>query len=150
MRGDRILGTLLFLLAVVYGWEAAHFPEPFGTAEAVGPETFPLLLSVLLGIGSLYLLIRPDPDAPWPGPAMLAELGFVLVVLALFALLLQPAGFVPATTLMVSMLCWRMGARPLASLGTGVGSAVAVFVLFNFGLELHLPAGILEFDLWKP
>lgn len=146
MIGDRILGVLLLLLAVSYGWEAAHFPEPFGGAEAVGPETFPILLSVILGISSLYLIVRPDADEAWPHLAMLGELAFVLVVLAIFATLLQPVGFIPATTLMVGLLCWRMGAKPLASLLTGVGSAVVVFVLFNFMLELHLPAGLLQLN----
>jgi putative tricarboxylic transport membrane protein len=45
---------------------------------------------------------------------------------------------------MVSVLCWRMGAKPLPSVFTGVGSAVVVYVLFNFLLELHLPAGLLK------
>ena len=62
MIGDRILGIALLLLAVVYGWEAAMFPEPFGGSEAVGPETFPLILAVVLGLSSIYLLVRPDED----------------------------------------------------------------------------------------
>lgn len=144
MIGDRILGIALLLLAVVYGWEAAMFPEPFGGSEAVGPETFPLILSVILGLSSIYLLVRPDEDEEWPHLKMLAELGFVLLILAVFTLMLQPVGFIPATTLMVSVLCWRMGAKPLPSIVTGVGSAVVVYVLFNFLLELHLPAGLLK------
>ncbi|GGO82008.1 membrane protein [Marinobacterium nitratireducens] len=146
MIGDRILGVLLLLLAVAYGWEAAHFPEPFGGAEAVGPETFPIMLSIILGLSSLYLIVRPDADEPWPHLAMLGELAFVLVILAIFATMLQPVGFIPATTLMVGVLCWRMGARPLPAFLTGIGSAVVVFVLFNFMLELHLPAGLLDLN----
>jgi putative tricarboxylic transport membrane protein len=146
MIGDRILGVVLLLLAVVYGWEAAMFPEPFGGTEAVGPETFPLMLAVILGLSSIYLLVRPDEDEPWPHLKMLAELGFVLLVLVVFTLMLQPVGFIPATTFMVGLLCWRMGAKPIPSFVTGIGSAVVVYVLFNFLLELHLPAGLLKLN----
>ncbi|MCG7601525.1 tripartite tricarboxylate transporter TctB family protein, partial [Halomonas sp. McH1-25] len=31
----------MLVLAVAYGWGATQFPEPFGGAESVGPETFP-------------------------------------------------------------------------------------------------------------
>lgn len=147
MIGDRLFGILMLLLAVAYGWEASQFPEPFGGAEVVGPETFPLMLSVILGLSSVYLIVRPDPDQPWPGTKILLDLAFVLVVLMVFAALLAPLGFVPATILMVSVLSWRMGARPLPALWTGVGSALVVYVLFNFVLELHLPAGILKFAM---
>ena len=64
--GDRILGLGLLVLAVAYGWVAQQWPEPFGGAEAVGPETFPTILSVVLVVGSLYLMVKPDPDAQWP------------------------------------------------------------------------------------
>lgn len=144
MIGDRILGILLLLLAVVYGWEASQFPVPFGGAEEVGPETFPLMLSVILGLSSIYMIVKPDPDQEWPGVKTLLDLGFVLLVLMIFSAMLAPVGFVISTTLMVGVLCWRMGARPMAAGLTGIGSAVVVYVLFNFVLELHLPAGILE------
>jgi putative tricarboxylic transport membrane protein len=99
---------------------------------------------VVLGLSSIYLLVRPDEDEKWPHMKMLAELGFVLLILAVFTLMLQPVGFIPATTLMVSVLCWRMGPKPLPAVFTGAGSAVGVYVLFNFLLELHLPAGLLK------
>jgi putative tricarboxylic transport membrane protein len=37
-----------------------------------------------------------------------------------------------------------MGAAPKRAFLTGLGSAVVVFVLFNYGLSLSLPAGLLE------
>ena len=46
--GDRILGLGLLVLAVAYGWAAQKWPEPFGGAETVGPETFPTMLAVVL------------------------------------------------------------------------------------------------------
>ncbi|MCG8521202.1 MAG: tripartite tricarboxylate transporter TctB family protein [Pseudomonadales bacterium] len=142
--GDRILGLGLLVLAVAYGWAAQQWPEPFGGAEGVGPETFPTILSVVLVAGSLYLMIKPDPDARWPVGKSALELLVSVLVLVVYALLLEPLGFVIATTLAVGTLSWRMGAAPKRAFLTGLGSAVVVFVLFNYGLSLSLPAGPLE------
>lgn len=142
--GDRMLGLGLLVLAVAYGWAAQQWPEPFGGAEAVGPETFPTILSLVLAAGSLYLMIRPDPDAQWPLGKSALELVVSVLVLVVYALLLEPLGFVIATTLAVGTLSWRMGADPRRAFATGLGSAVVVFVLFNYGLSLSLPAGLLE------
>lgn len=142
--GDRILGLGLLVLAVAYGWAAQQWPEPFGGAETVGPETFPTMLAVVLVAGSLYLMIKPDPDGQWPVGKSAFELVISLVVLVVYTLLLEPLGFVIATTLAVGTLSWRMGAAPRPAFLTGLLSAVVVFVLFNYGLSLSLPAGLLE------
>jgi len=142
--GDRILGLGLLVLAVAYGWVAQQWPEPFGGAEGVGPETFPTILAVVLVAGSIYLMIKPDPDAEWPLGKSALELVVSVVVLLVYALLLEPLGFIIATTLAVGTLSWRMGATPTRAFVSGLLSAVLVFVLFNYGLSLSLPAGLLE------
>ena len=142
--GDRLLGLGLMVLAVAYGWVAQQWPEPFGGAETVGPETFPTILAVVLVAGSIYLMVKPDPDAQWPLGRSAVELVVSLVVLVVYAMLLEPLGFVISTTLAVGTLSWRMGAPTRNAFLTGLISAVVVFVLFNYGLALSLPAGILE------
>lgn len=142
--GDRILGLGLMVLAVVYGWVAQQWPEPFGGAETVGPETFPTILAVVLVAGGIYLMIKPDPDAQWPLGKSTLELVVSLLVLVVYAMLLEPLGFIISTTLAVGTLSWRMGANPRSAFLTGLISALVVFVLFNYGLSLNLPAGLLE------
>lgn len=142
---DRIFGVLMIALAVAYGWGATQFPEPFGGAEAVGPETFPLLLAVVLALSSLYMIVRPDPDNAWPWSRTGVELIIAVVVLILYAMLLEPLGFIISTTLAVGTLCWRMGAPPVKAYVTGAVSGVVVFLLFNFALDLALPLGLLSF-----
>jgi len=58
VANDRIFGILMIVLAVAYGWGTTQFNEPFGGAEAVGPETFPRLLAVVLALSSLYMIVR--------------------------------------------------------------------------------------------
>ncbi|WP_028671472.1 tripartite tricarboxylate transporter TctB family protein [Saccharospirillum impatiens] len=144
--GDRILGLALFVLAVTYGWVAQQWPPPFGGHEAVGPETFPTILAVILAGSSLYLMFKPDPDANWPVGRTAGELVAAMVILVLYAFVLERLGFVIATTLAVGSLCWRMGAKPKMAFLIGLISAVSVFLLFNNLLELSLPGGLLEFD----
>lgn len=141
--GDRILGLCLLVLAVAYGWVAQQWPEPFGGAEGVGPETFPTMLAIVLVVGSLYLMIKPDADAQWPVGRSALELVISIIVLVVYALLLEPLGFIISTTLAVGVLSWRMGAPPKGSFVTGLVSAVVVFGLFNYGLSLSLPNGLL-------
>lgn len=142
--GDRLLGIGLMVLAVAYGWVAQQWPEPFGGAETVGPETFPTILAVVLAAGSIYLMVKPDPDAQWPLGRSALELVVSVVVLVVYAMLLEPLGFVISTSLAVGTLSWRMGAPVKKAFFTGLGSAVVVYVLFNYGLSLNLPAGLLE------
>ncbi|MFI0473417.1 tripartite tricarboxylate transporter TctB family protein [Halomonas sp. HMF6819] len=142
---DRIFGVLLIVLAVAYGWAASQFPVPFGGGEAVGPDTFPKLLAVVLAISSLYLIVRPDPDNAWPWSRTGVELIVAVVVLILYAMLLQPLGFIISTTLAVGTLCWRMGAPPVKAYVTGAVAGVIVYFLFSYGLDLALPLGLLSF-----
>ncbi|QOR38642.1 tripartite tricarboxylate transporter TctB family protein [Billgrantia diversa] len=142
---DRIFGVLLIALAVAYGWGASQFPEPFGGSEAIGPDTFPTLLAVVLGLSSLYLIVRPDPDHAWPWSRTGVELIIAVVVLVFYAMLLEPLGFIISTTLAVGTLCWRMGAEPLRAYLVGAVAGVVVFLLFNFALDLALPLGLLSF-----
>ncbi|NIC05985.1 tripartite tricarboxylate transporter TctB family protein [Billgrantia bachuensis] len=142
---DRIFGVLLIALAVAYGWGASQFPEPFGGSEAIGPDTFPTLLAVVLGLCSLYLIVRPDPDHAWPWSRTGVELVIAVVVLVFYAMLLEPLGFIISTTLAVGTLCWRMGAEPLRAYLVGAVAGVVVFLLFNFALDLALPLGLLSF-----
>lgn len=140
-RGDRILGLCLLVLAVAYGWAAQHWPEPFGGSETVGPETFPTLLAIVLAITSVYLIVKPDPDAHWPWGQTALELVLAVVILVIYAFILELLGFIPATTLAVGTLSWRMGARPMPAYLTGLLAGTLVFVVFNYGLQLGLPAG---------
>ena len=142
---DRIFGVLMIALAVAYGWGTTLFPEPFGGAESVGPETFPRLLAVVLALSSLYMVVRPDPDNAWPWSRTGVELIIAVVVLVFYTMLLQPLGFILSTLLAVGTLCWRMGATPLKAYLTGAGAGIVVFLIFNFALDLSLPLGLLSF-----
>jgi len=139
---DRIFGILMLLLASAYLWTARGF-DPGFMSDPLGPSTFPYLLGSVLVITALYLLIRPDTPAAWPAPLHLLQMGLVVVVLLAYAGLLEWLGFLIATTLAVTVLGWRLGARMRTAVLTGIGVSLAVYGLFDILLELPLPAGLL-------
>ena len=142
---DRMLGLVLLTLAVAYGWGAFNFPVAFAGPESVGPATFPKILAFIVGICSLYMLIKPDSMEEGFEFKALPELLFVLVVLVLYVFLMEPLGFILSTALMVATLCWRMGVKPSYAGMTGIVSSTLVFLLFHFELALPLPIGPWEF-----
>jgi len=132
----------MLLLAATYTWTARGF-DPGFMSDPLGPSTFPYLLGSVLGITALYLLVRPDAPATWPVPRHLLQMGLVVVVLLAYAGLLEWLGFLIATTLTVTVLGWRLGARMRTAVLTGIGVSLAVYGLFDMLLELPLPAGLL-------
>nr|WP_300311527.1 tripartite tricarboxylate transporter TctB family protein [Halomonas sp.] len=141
---DRIFGVLMLVLAVAYGWGTTQFPEPFGGAGTVGPDTFPKVIAVVLALSSLYLMVKPDPDNAWPMSRIALELIIAVLVLVGYALVLEPLGFIVATLLAVGTLCWRMGAVPVRAYITGGVAGIVVYLLFSYALDLSLPLGVLD------
>jgi len=56
MTTDRISGVLLLFLGLLVAWEDRVLP--LGTHSRPGPGYFPLLLAILLGILSIFLILR--------------------------------------------------------------------------------------------
>jgi putative tricarboxylic transport membrane protein len=58
-RSDRIIGVLLLLFAVWYGYTALKLRMTLLT-DPIGPKFFPLFLATLIGLLSFYLIFKPD------------------------------------------------------------------------------------------
>ena len=142
---DRVLGALALIFAFVYGLQARTFQSDLQIGDPLGPDTFPYLLAVVMGITALYLIVRPDPSPHWPDPPHLAQMALIVLVLCVYAVLLEDLGFIVATFGAVAILGWRLGARPTTALLTGVGVSLGLYGLFDRVLGLPLPLGLLEF-----
>ncbi|MDX1606663.1 MAG: tripartite tricarboxylate transporter TctB family protein [Candidatus Competibacterales bacterium] len=138
--GDRIVGVGLFLLAVAYGLQARTYTSGFLT-DPLGPTAFPQLLAVLLGLGSIYLIVRPDPDVDWPrGRALLHQL-FTVGVLVAYAFVLEPLGFIPVTFVALTVIALQFDVRLLPAAVMGALASGGLFLLFDLLLGLPLPMG---------
>ncbi len=137
---DRIFGGIGLALSAFYAWQATLIQESF-LSDQVGPKVFPWVIAALMGVSSLYFVLRPDPAPDWPRAGRLAEIGLAALVMIGYALALPEAGFVAATAVASAYLTWRLGSKPLESLAIGIGIAAGIYVIFHLALGLSLARG---------
>lgn len=161
--GDRGLGA--GLLAIGAGYLAAAFliSEPEGGYAAVGPRVFPIVIGIALVTVALWTAFRAHGDAgapssdpakaqTVPGPTSgaappaadwRAAAPGALVFLA-YILLLEPLGYLPATTGFIALEARLLGSRRWGrDLLAALVVSVSVYALFSVALGLRLPPGLL-------
>lgn len=141
---DRIFGAVGLLLAIGFAFAAFAIEESF-LSDAVGPKAFPLIISVILGLSSIVIALRPDEEPNWPTLGRLTEVLAAAVVMILYAELLPELGFVIATVFAAAYLTWRLGAGLIGSILTGLGTSIGIYVIFHLVLGLSLARGPLGF-----
>ena len=139
---DRLTGLALLALAVAYGVMAGGYQAMIG--DPLGSAVFPIALAIPLGLLSLYLIVRPGPEADWPRGRALLKQGLALIAFVAYAYLLEPLGFLVSTFLAVVVLGRLLGARLWQAGAAGMAIAGVLFVLFDSLLGLPLPAGVLD------
>jgi len=111
-----------------------------GSLARMGPGFLPTLLSVVLGVMGAILTVASQ----WkPSSRVQIQLGQLLIVagsLALFALLLRPAGLLVATFISVIVSSWadRQITWPGRLLLAGVVAGLASLI-FIVGLGMNMP-----------
>lgn len=134
---DRLAGLCFFLLAAGYLWLSAGYTAGFG--DPLGPAIFPRVIGIPAILLGLSLAIWPRHDAVWAGPAGLLRQGAALALLLGYALLLEPAGFVPSTFAAILGLGLLMGAPPIRAVLTAGTAAPGLYLLFDRLMGLPLP-----------
>lgn len=143
LHADRIFGLLMVLFAITYGYFATQLPDAFGLDEGISPHTFPRILAVILGLSGFWLLLKPQPGETWPHGKLWLELVGNVLALTLFAFLLERLGFLLAAILCAGFISWRMGAKLSVAYALAVMYSLGLYLVFDKGLGLALPAGIL-------
>lgn len=137
---DRILGGTCLLLSVLYIYFASQTQVSF-ISDPMGPKAFPIAIGVVLALGALYTLLKPDPDPIWPRLGRVGEIVFAVVVMVAYTYALPEFGFVISTSVAAGLLSWRLGASPVSAAIAGVAIAVSIFVIFRLVLGLSLALG---------
>ena len=164
---ERRLGAGLLALGAGYLAAAFLITEPEGGYAAVGPRVFPIGIGTALAALGLWMALRAnrtgaaatadarpasaggsgDTSAPAGSPAPAADwraaAPSALLFLA-YAVLLEPAGYLPATTVFIALASRLLGSRrPGRDLLAAFVVTVSVYALFSLLLGLRLPAGFL-------
>lgn len=141
---DRITGIFILACAIVYGLGASRLESGFGSGP-VGPQLFPTILAVCLGLCAIGMLFRTDPAPNWPKGAQIWLKLFLLIVAFLFyaygPISVRNLGFVISTSFVTAAVSIFFGARFIPAVLVGVISSLALYAIFVFGLDLSLPIG---------
>ncbi|MBT8459025.1 MAG: tripartite tricarboxylate transporter TctB family protein [Boseongicola sp.] len=135
MASDRIFGLITLITAVAYIAAATQIQTNFFSGEFL-PKLFPLLIGGVAAICSLTILFRPDPDPEWPASATWISMAIAVLVLAVYAVLLTPLGFILPTIFAAGILSYQISGRAGVSALSGLGLALGLFVLFKYALGL--------------
>ncbi len=167
MKGKKIftrtrVEALVVLAGVaLYVWEGFRLPTFYRVPGVPGPTLFPTILGGIMAAAALWLLFSPKaagdeeaaPDAgevPEAGAAARGKtdrLHFYLIwgLLLGYVFWMPSLGFVTASFLLLSALFFLLGERrwyvgiPLAAV-----FSLLIYLAFQKGLQVRLPAGILE------
>ena len=148
MLAQRIFASALLLVcaglaAMAWPYQAAFSYEP------VGPRDFPLLMLALMGLGLVYMIVRPSPvvhseDDPKLDRETLTKIGLCIVLLLIFAGTFEPLGFILSSILVGIPLARLYGGRWLPSSVIISLVSVGLYLLFDKAMDVPLPLGLLE------
>lgn len=140
-----VVAAILAGIAAVIFWQTAQMRVP-PIQQRVGPTVFPYVVAsglVLLAIGTLVSALRngfPERSKDDYGPIAWIVGGLVAQIL-----LLSTAGFSIATGVLFAFTAKGFGRGPLwKTIPAGTILSFIVWFIFSRGLQLSLPAGVLE------
>ena len=148
------LGVVAFGVAVV--WQTTQIRVTPAYAK-VGPRVIPYIVGVGLVLLGAWLAAEAatgrraraasdEPEGADPTlPTDWRVVGMLAVTLVIYGLLIEPVGFVVASALLFAGAAFAMGSRRVGrDVAIGLAFAVALYVGFTRGIDLDLPAGVLD------
>jgi putative tricarboxylic transport membrane protein len=147
-RHDLVAGLLTAALGVAVVLYVRTFPElPDGQP---GPALFPGIIGGLLVLFGLVLAVRavrairrgerPGVGAPAAMQGRLRALGVVGFVVG-YLLLAETLGFLVTMAVLLFLLMWLLGSRPLVAACAAAVTTGFVFLVFGELLLVPLPSG---------
>lgn len=156
---NRISGTVLLAVALVWIVLVYQTIAPVQSAEEVGPRAFPLFFGYVLAGLSLLLLVQsfrvPSPelvdeadpeeasDEPSALPGELTAVAITVGGLVVYGMLLEPFGFIPSTAFIVAAVM-TIGLRirsPVLVAGMSIGLSLGCYLVFGKLLGTYLAPG---------
>jgi putative tricarboxylic transport membrane protein len=150
--GQVAVATGVVVIGAAVLWGSFYLPTGGGYAQ-VGPGVMPRIVgTVLLLLGGL--LVREaftggfrgvDEEAEVHLPMDWVAFAWVSGGIIAYGLLVESLGFIFSSTILFVMVARGFNSRRwLLNAVTGLLLATAVYAIFNYGLGLTLPAGILK------
>ena len=149
--GQLAVATGVTLLGVLVLWGSFYLPTGGGYAQ-VGPGVVPRGVGVLIIVLGAFLLREAftggfrgvDGEAEVHLPLDWISFAWVSGGIIAYGLVIEHLGFVISSTILFVMVARGFNSRRwLLNTATGLVLAAIVFAIFNYGLGLTLPVGVL-------
>ncbi|MDQ3467496.1 MAG: tripartite tricarboxylate transporter TctB family protein [Chloroflexota bacterium] len=153
--GELILAIAVTLFGLAMVWETSQIRLTPAYSK-VGPRAIPYVIGAGIVVLGLWLAFeastgratKPSADSEDADPTLPTDwrtVGLLVLALAIYLLLLEPAGFIVASALLFGGAAFAMGSRrSVRDLAVGIILAVVLYLCFTQGLGLRLPTGIFE------
>ncbi|AQZ53868.1 tripartite tricarboxylate transporter TctB family protein [Martelella mediterranea] len=144
MRSDRAIGGAILLLSLVMLYVAAGIDVLPGSG-AVNARTLPMALCVIIGAGSLLLMIRPSATGLeiTLQPILNRHALAFIALLVVYALSFRHVDFrLGAWAFMLASMALLGERRPLVLAILPVAVSLTVFVTFRYGFTVLVPTWI--------
>jgi putative tricarboxylic transport membrane protein len=142
---EAALGVGLVILALVIIQIATQITVGF-SYDNVGPRTFPYIIAAMLGLSGVAVTTGAFFGEP-EGEQNEERIQWLPIALISAALIFQmfvvrQIGWIPAATISFAVVAFAFGERRMVlNLLFGSLLAFGTYFLFNYGLQLRLPAG---------
>ncbi|MBS5838960.1 MAG: tripartite tricarboxylate transporter TctB family protein [Pseudomonas sp.] len=145
---QRIFASVLLLVCVGLALMAWPYQAAF-SYEPVGPRAFPLLMLGLMGLGLIYMIVRPTPvvhseEDPQLDRDTLLKIAVCVVLLLIFAGTFEPLGFILSSILIGIPMARLYGGRWMPSVVIISLMSVGLYLLFDKAMDVPLPLGLLD------
>ena len=145
---QRIFASVLLLVCVGLALMAWPYQAAF-SYEPVGPRAFPLLMLGLMGLGLIYMIVRPTPvvhseEDPQLDRDTLLKIAVCVVLLLIFAGTFEPLGFILSSILIGIPMARLYGGRWMPSVVIISVMSVGLYLLFDKAMDVPLPLGLLD------
>ncbi|WP_070415294.1 tripartite tricarboxylate transporter TctB family protein [Pseudomonas lundensis] len=145
---QRFFASVLLLVCVGLALMAWPYQAAF-SYEPVGPRAFPLLMLGLMGLGLIYMIVRPTPvvhsdEDPQLDRDTLLKIAVCVVLLLIFAGTFEPLGFILSSILIGIPMARLYGGRWVPSVVIISVISVGLYLLFDKAMDVPLPLGLLD------
>ena len=145
---QRIFASVLLLVCVGLALMAWPYQAAF-SYEPVGPRAFPLLMLGLMGLGLIYMIVRPTPvvhseEDPQLDRDTLLKIAVCVVLLLIIAGTFEPLGFILSSILIGIPMARLYGGRWMPSVVIISVMSVGLYLLFDKAMDVPLPLGLLD------
>lgn len=145
--GPFLFGGALVLVSGVLLTQVLAIPTDGFSPE--GPRFFPLVaITLLLALSLVYVgqqvaAVRRGGSLPAEAFNHMPAAALLVGLLVVYAFVLGPIGYVPATAAFFVAAARTMGSRQLPrDLVVGVGLSLLIYLTFTRGLGVFLPQGV--------